>query len=247
MRFRIPISASLAAITVLGSITVTFAAPASPKHKETVVQTTIRPARDFRPAVPPIPNYKRQAMIHQAQGNFGRAIGEYRRAVALNPADAASHNNLALALKDLGLLNEAEAEERAAIKLKPKQANYHYNLALILQHKTKLGKAASELKRAAKLKDDSDIHYRLAQVYLETAKAEQAENQVRIALASRPHDPTYLRLLGDSLMLQNREQEALGAYSQASRLLKKTDPDLKNKIEYLTQRLTAGSGIGHRM
>jgi Flp pilus assembly protein TadD len=185
----------------------------------------------------PATDYKHLAIAHQAKGMLAKAITEYERAIQLNPEDAGNHNNLAMALKDLGIFSEAAKEERIALKLRPQQANYHYNLALILQHQADLKKAVSELKKAAQLNEtDSEIHYRTAQVQLERQKPEEAERELRKALQLTPNQVQYLRLLGDALMLQDRDEEALAAYNQVMHLARKPDLDLRNKIEYLTQR-----------
>src|SRR4051812_43752028 len=70
--------------------------------------------------------FKQRGLRYQAQGQLVKAIFEYRKAIAANAEDAGSHNNLALALKDLDLLDDAEAEQRAAIELKPERADYYY-------------------------------------------------------------------------------------------------------------------------
>jgi tetratricopeptide (TPR) repeat protein len=182
-------------------------------------------------------DYKHLAIAHQSKGMLAKAIVEYEHAIQLNPKDAGNHNNLAMALKDLGIYSEAAKEERIALKLRPQQANYHYNLALILQHQADLRKAVSELKKAAVLNQtDSEIHYRMAQVQLERQKPQDAERELRTALQLTPNQTQYLRLLGDALMLQDRDEEALSAYNQVAHLTKKPDLDLRNKIEYLTQR-----------
>jgi len=191
-----------------------------------------------------VPDYKHLAIAHQAKGMVAKAINEYQHAIELNPKDSGSHNNLAMALKDIGMFDAAAREERIAIKLKPHQSDYHYNLAIILQHQSSLKKAVGELKKAAQLNEaDSEIHYRMAQVQLERQKPAEAELELRKALQLKPNRAQYLRLLGDALMLQDRDEDALTAYNQVVRLSKKPDSDLRNKIEFLTQRNSNSSHI----
>ncbi len=52
----------------------------------------------------------RQGIEFQSAGKLKEAVDCYRQAIKINPQGAGYHNNLALALKDLGDWNEAESE-----------------------------------------------------------------------------------------------------------------------------------------
>ena len=66
----------------------------------------------------------------------------YRRALELKPDYAEAHNNLGIALKEQGNLDEAIACYRRALELKPDYAEAHSNLLFTLQYRTGVTPAA---------------------------------------------------------------------------------------------------------
>lgn len=100
--------------------------------------------------------HKRRGDALQSQRQLARAIAEYRKALAINPSDAASHNNLGLAFKDMDLLEDAESELRAAIDLKPDAHNYQYNLGVVMMRKSDLAGAEKCFKRAVEINPSWD-------------------------------------------------------------------------------------------
>ena len=59
-----------------------------------------------------------------------------------------AHNNLGVALRDQGKLEEAVAEFRTAIRLNPDYAEAHYNLGFALHSQGKLEEAVAEYRKA---------------------------------------------------------------------------------------------------
>ena len=59
------------------------------------------------------------------------AVSATTRGVAENPADARSHNTLAIVLKRIGWTNGAEAELQKALDLDPDYSEAHFNLAVM--------------------------------------------------------------------------------------------------------------------
>ena len=59
------------------------------------------------------------------------AVSATTRGVAENPADARSHNTLAIVLKRIGWTNGAEAELQKALDLDPDYPEAHFNLAVM--------------------------------------------------------------------------------------------------------------------
>jgi tetratricopeptide (TPR) repeat protein len=116
-----------------------------------------------------------------------QAAAEFRRAIALNPADAAAHNNLGLALLDLGRPDEARAAFEAALRVNPTYSTAHSNLG---NHHFRRGQlaAAAEAYRAAIRLDPgfAQAHNNLGSVYFNMGQLAEAEQAYRRALALDP-------------------------------------------------------------
>src|SRR5215475_4824681 len=72
--------------------------------------------------------YRRQATDSARQKSWDQAIANYRKALELEPNDALTHYDLALALKYKGDTAHAIEEFQTALRLKPKWADAHYGL-----------------------------------------------------------------------------------------------------------------------
>src|SRR5689334_4898728 len=72
--------------------------------------------------------YRQQAIEASRNKSWDQAIAHYRKALELEPNDALTHYNLALALKYKGDAQPAVEEFQAALRLKPKWADAHYGL-----------------------------------------------------------------------------------------------------------------------
>ena len=75
--------------------------------------------------------YRKQATEQARAKSWDDAIANYRSALALEPNDAVTHYDLALALKYKGDTREARKEFQAALKLRPKWADAHYGLGAV--------------------------------------------------------------------------------------------------------------------
>ncbi|MBF0537323.1 MAG: protein kinase [Nitrospirae bacterium] len=83
-------------------------------------------------------------------GLIDEAIGEFRKAIEINPEHANAHNNLGNALKDKGQIDEAIVEFRKAIKINPEHANAHGNLGNALEAKGLIDEAIVEFENFMK-------------------------------------------------------------------------------------------------
>src|SRR5260370_33144389 len=73
-------------------------------------------------------SYRQRAIELSRNKSWDQAIASYRKALDLEPNDADTHYNLALALKYRGDAKQAVEEFEAALRLKPKRADAHYAL-----------------------------------------------------------------------------------------------------------------------
>lgn len=112
----------------------------------------------FNPPPTPLPgqasDYKAQGDAHLDLGQWNEAIACYRQALAHNPANAAVHNNLALALARAGRREEAEQALRQALQLDPASFNAHYQLATLAYDAGRLDLACTHTREAVCIAPD---------------------------------------------------------------------------------------------
>ena len=181
-----------------------------------------------------------QGIQLQSQGKMQAAADCYRQAIRIYPEGPAGHNNLAVVLKDLNLIPEAEKEAFIAIKLRPTRGDYHFNLGLIQQRLNKQVEAEASFRAA--LKQDTmnaENHFRVAQTLFAQHKAVEAEDEIKVGILLKPNEAKYHRLLADCLLQQTKHDGALCEYKTAMELSPESaeSGDIKNKIEYLKQVL----------
>lgn len=181
-----------------------------------------------------------EAIEFQSTGKLEEAAAAYRKAISLNPASGASHNNLAVVLKDLNQLQEAEKEARIALKYKPGRADYHYNLGLILHLCEKLDEALAEF-RAVLAKNPSDFEslYRLAEVLTRKGEYTEAEENIKMALLLQPGDPRFHKVLAEIYMQEKKYEEALYEFKRVVDLTPsgKVELSVQQRIDFLRQAL----------
>src|SRR5436305_14113647 len=96
--------------------------------------------------------YRRDATRFAQQKSWDQAIANYRKALELEPKDALTHYDLALALKYKGDTSEAIQEFQTAARLKPKWADPHYGLGATWYDLKDQATAVAELRTAIGLK-----------------------------------------------------------------------------------------------
>ena len=105
------------------------------------------------------------AAYHQ-QGEWDKAIAEYKQAVALRPRYADAHNNLGVAYAKKGMIGEAIAAHKEALAINPDLLRAHLNLGASYDKKGELDKAIEEYKKVLALDARyAAAHTNLAVVY----------------------------------------------------------------------------------
>lgn len=83
------------------------------------------------------------------QTDLGKAVGDYQKAIELEPRDATYHNNYALVLVRQKKLDEAKDELNKAASLDPTNAGkYYYNLGAVMANTNQNDAAAEAFKKA---------------------------------------------------------------------------------------------------
>src|ERR1700682_3069011 len=93
--------------------------------------------------------YRKRATELSRTKSWDDAIANYRNALVLEPNDAVTHYDLALALKYKGEAREALKEFEAALELRPKWADAPYGLGAAWQQLHDQTAAVKELRAAA--------------------------------------------------------------------------------------------------
>jgi tetratricopeptide (TPR) repeat protein len=114
--------------------------------------------------------------IYERQKFFDRAEDEFRKALAVDPANAAVLNYYGYMLGDLGQrLDEAESFVQRALKEDPFNGAYLDSLGWIYYKENKLADAEATLRKAVERDShDPTIHSHLGDVYSKLGRTEQA-------------------------------------------------------------------------
>ena len=124
------------------------------------------------------------ASLHE-QGKDGTHA--LRKATEFLPEDADAHNNLGLALKNLGQMDEAVASYRRALALRPDFAEVHNNLGNVYFDLMQPDEAASSYRQALEFQPDfAKAHNNLGNALKQLGQLDEAAKSYRSALASRP-------------------------------------------------------------
>ncbi len=171
--------------------------------------------------------------LEAAKGNDGKAIEEYRAAIALKPSLPNLHYSLGhLLWKDLKV-PEARVELEAELALNPRHPGALNDLGdtYLLEHQP--NEALPYLERAlAADSANSDIHRDLGTAYSELGDYSKAEEHFKIAVSSDHDGSVHYKLA--------RVYQALGEKEKAARefaLSAALNRDSHNKLEKRTERL----------
>jgi eukaryotic-like serine/threonine-protein kinase len=99
------------------------------------------------------------ALKEQVDWDWAGAEAEYRKAIALNPNDATSHQWYAVLLENEGRFNEALVENEKALALDPASAQINANHAGILADMHRYDEAKAELDRLIATNPEFPVYY----------------------------------------------------------------------------------------
>ncbi|HXR18426.1 MAG TPA: sulfotransferase [Steroidobacteraceae bacterium] len=156
-------------------------------------------------------------------GRADEAAASYRRALELEPAYAAVHNNLGHALLARGRLAEAMASCHRALEIKPDFAEAHNNLGNVLLNIGRLDDAEASYRRALEIKPDfADAHSNLGIALRLQGRTAQAEASCRRALELNPALAPAITVLADAQADKGQFAAAEDLYRRAIAI----EPDL---------------------
>jgi tetratricopeptide (TPR) repeat protein len=118
---------------------------------------------------------------------YEAAIPELRKAIELNPSEAAVHTNLGIALLRTDHAAEAALECRKAIELSPDYVEAYANLGVALARSARPQEAIEPLERALAAKpDDAEVHSNLGLSLAMVGRIDEGIPHLEKALAMQP-------------------------------------------------------------
>lgn len=160
-----------------------------------------------------------RALALYRQGKFEEAIPEWKRALELEPGDAAAISNLGAALHGAGRYEEAAAEFARALEIDPDNVRAHTNIGIALARPRRYAEAARHFERALELRPgDAQARSAYGGMLVETGQTERALVHRRIALQLTPDSPDPLNNYAGALARAGRYQEPLPFFRKGPEL-----------------------------
>lgn len=218
--------ATLATIAAAGIITAALVGavvggPASPRD------SPVPPSRPMAPAVPRVerppvalpsetaPDSSHRARAAYQNGDVPGALGDYQRAVDVNPDDADALNNLGQLLVRSGRAAESIARFDRAIALAGDVWAYHFNRARAYGQLGQWGPAIEGYREALRLfPEDYATQFNLAKALQATGDLPGAIQAFERAIALAPGQADFHLSHGLALEAAQRPSEAATAYAR---------------------------------
>ena len=150
------------------------------------------------------------------QGETGRALGHFRRAVEIKPDYAHARYNLGNLLMQQGELAEAEQHFRRALDREPRYAAALNSLGNSLVRQKRESEAEDYYLRALEVEPRfADAHYNLALALHQQGKLDQAAQQYESTTRLDPGNADAHSNWGVLLETKGQVEDAIGHYRQA--------------------------------
>ena len=160
--------------------------------------------------------YKRSAQVFEANGKIEEAMSEYRKALQINPKDAASLYNLALLLLQENDIQEASRLYREAVVLDPTYATAYNNWGPVYGDLGQWEKAEDEFEKMFLLDpENAETLCGLGDVHRSRKKFPQALFYYEKALAKNPTLARAYEGQGYLYFAQRKWDQALSAFESA--------------------------------
>lgn len=158
-------------------------------------------------------------LTYARNGVWASALTLWSDAAEKSPKKARPLNNLGLAFEEKGRMEEAEKVYRQALLNNPDNVEVLVNLGALLGKTNRTGEALVILKKAIEIKPDLTSGYvNLGNVYLMRKDFKAAEEEYRQVLARQANQAGTWASLGDALLGQARNDDAIIALEKAVEL-----------------------------
>jgi len=135
---------------------------------------------------------------YAAQGQMNLAIGEYTKAIIIDPEYAPAYSDRGVAYRRIGDLEQAIADFDQAIALDPDFAFAYSNRGLVFAQKGDLDRAIADFDQAIGLAQYVNVYLARADVYVEKGDFDRAINDYSQAIALDPEYAFAYSIVGSS-------------------------------------------------
>jgi len=158
-------------------------------------------------------------VVFEEAGKLPEAVGQYERALQIQPGYPQAEYNLGNTLLKMGRVGEAMEHWNQAVRLNPDFAEAHYNLGVALLGAGRLSEAVAHLEQALRVNPNSaEAHNSLGATLVQLGRVSEAIGQYEQALRIRPDSAEYHNNLGIALFRAGRVSEAVGQCERAIQL-----------------------------
>jgi tetratricopeptide (TPR) repeat protein len=183
------------------------------------------------------------AMSLTSRGDLPAAIAEWRRALAMKPADESANHSLGVLLMQTGRLTEAQPLFEQAIRTNPDYPNANADLGVVLAAAGRMDEAIPHFEKELTLSPGSAYaHSNYARALAQYGRLDEAVVHFRKAVEAEPNDASVHTNLGRALALQRNLPAAMAEFERAVQV----NPDFPTAHQYLGDALYFAQGRAAR-
>jgi tetratricopeptide (TPR) repeat protein len=172
------------------------------------------------------------------KGEYPAAIGVWRKAVDLDPADAKARFNLGLSLQQSGQIDESISQYRKAVEINPENAPAYTNLGFALAQTGKQDEAIEQYEKSLSVDPrNAKAQSNLGAALIEKGRVAEGIEHCRKALEADPEDAEAHNSVGIALARTGQLDEAVPHLEKAVSL-EAGSPE----YQYNLGRILAASG-----
>jgi Flp pilus assembly protein TadD len=170
--------------------------------------------------------------------DYGSVLAIWTDTVQKAPRSPIAHNNLGMALAQVGRMDDALAHFRQALAFDPGRPLSHYNIGFTLAHQGRPREAIGYLRESLRLRpEDADAHFVLGVALAATGERADAVRHFEESLALRPQDAQVHRELANALVA---EGDLGGASRHLEESLRLDPSDFRTHSKYGNLLSTVG-------
>jgi tetratricopeptide (TPR) repeat protein len=159
------------------------------------------------------------ASLYVAVGRPLKAVDHFAAAVRLNPDSATACFNLAVALRQAGLVGDAIGQYRAALGIDPDFAEAHFNLAYLLGEQDRQDEALAHYLETVRVQPrHQQAHNNVGFILMKRGRAHEALRHFRHSLQIDPLSPSVQYNAGIAFSSVGNAEAAIGHFRKALQL-----------------------------